>query len=167
MARNLLSDPADAQAGLATFGIVAGATAVGFAVGVLATPVATQWMTPQTWIVVSLGVGVASQLVLLPTGQLWSVCAAAGLLGMGAQAGKIAVDTIVQRDTDDDFRGRAFATYDVLYNAAYVGAAALGAAVLPDTGYSRPTLAGLAVVYVVAALAVRTAFARTGAARGA
>jgi hypothetical protein len=86
---------------------------------------------------------------------------------MGAQAGKIAVDTIVQRDTDDDFRGRAFATYDVLYNAAYVGAAALGAAVLPDTGYSRPTLAGLAVVYVVAALAVRTAFARTGAARGA
>ncbi len=167
MARNLLSDPTDAQAGLATFGVVAGATAVGFAVGVLATPVATQWMTPQTWIVVSLGVGLASQLVLLPTGQLWSVCAAAGLLGMGAQAGKIAVDTIVQRDTDDDFRGRAFATYDVLYNAAYVGAAALGAAVLPDTGYSRPTFAGLAVVYVVAALAVRTAFARTAAAQGA
>lgn len=160
MARNLLSDPTDASAGLATFGVVAGATAVGFAVGVLVTPVVTQWISPQRWIVVTLGVGAAGQLVLLSAPALWTVCAAAGLLGMAAQAGKIAVDTIVQRDTDDDFRGRAFATYDVLYNAAFVGAAALGAAALPDTGYSRPTFAALAVLYAVTAVAVRSGFAR-------
>ncbi len=109
---------------------------------------------------VTLGVGAAGQLVLLSAPALWTVCAAAGLLGMAAQAGKIAVDTIVQRDTDDDFRGRAFATYDVLYNAAFVGAAALGAAALPDTGYSRPTFAALAVLYAVTAVAVRSGFAR-------
>ena len=160
MARNLLSDPSDAAAGLATFGVVAGATAVGFAVGVLVTPVATQWISPQGWIVVTLGAGMAGQLVLATTPALWSVCVAAGVLGMAAQAGKIAVDTIVQRDTDDDFRGRAFATYDVLYNAAFVGAAALGAAALPDTGYSRPTFAALAVLYAVTAVAVRSGFAR-------
>lgn len=160
MARNLLSDPTDAAAGLATFGVVAAATAVGFAVGVLLTPVVTQWVSPQTWIVVTLAIGATGQLVLLITPALWTVCAAAGLLGMAAQAGKIAVDTIVQRDTDDDFRGRAFATYDVLYNAAFVGAAALGAAVLPDTGYSRPTSVGLALVYVATAVAVRAGFAR-------
>ena len=44
--------------------------------------------------------------------------------------------------------GRAFALYDVLYNAAFVGAAALGAVTLPDTGYSR----GL---FLVLALGVR------------
>ena len=32
---------------------------------------------------------------------------------------------IVQRDTDDVFRGSAFALYDVLYKAAFVAAAAL------------------------------------------
>ena len=66
-----------------------------------------------------------------------AVLVAAGFLGLAAQGAKIAVDTIVQRDTDDAFRGRAFALYDVLYNAAFVGAAALGAVTLPDTGYSQ------------------------------
>ena len=68
------------------------------------------------------------------------VLTAALLLGLAAQGAKIAVDTIVQRDTDDIYRGRAFALYDVLYNAAFVGAAALGALTLPDTGYSQGAL---------------------------
>ena len=72
---------------------------------------------------------------------------AAGFLGLAAQGAKIAVDTIVQRDTDDAFRGRAFALYDVLYNAAFVGAAALGAITLPDTGYSQGLFLVLAVAY--------------------
>ena len=72
---------------------------------------------------------------------------AAGFLGLAAQGAKIAVDTIVQRDTDDAFRGRAFALYDVLYNAAFVGAAALGAVTLPDTGYSQGLFLVLAVAY--------------------
>ena len=75
------------------------------------------------------------------------------VLGLAAQAAKIAVDTIVQRDTADAFRGRAFSLYDVLYNAAFVGAAALGAATLPNTGWSRGLFAALAVAYVAGALA--------------
>ena len=64
---------------------------------------------------------------------------------------KIAVDTIVQRDTFDAFRGRAFALYDVLYNAAFVGAAALAALVLPDSGYSQGVFAALALAYLATA----------------
>ena len=71
------------------------------------------------------------------------------------------MDTIVQRDTDDEFRGRAFAFYDVLYNAAFVGAAALAAFTLPDTGWSRGVFAVLAVAYCVAALVLWTRGART------
>jgi MFS family permease len=73
------------------------------------------------------------------------------------QGAKIAVDTIVQRDTDDDYRGRAFSLYDMLYNAAFVGAAALAAAVLPDVGWSALVFAVLAVVYALTALAYRAA----------
>ena len=73
------------------------------------------------------------------------------LLGLAVQGGKIAVDTIVQRDTDDEFRGRAFSLYDMLYNSAFVAAAALAALVLPDTGYSRIAFGALAIAYLVAA----------------
>ncbi len=72
MARNLLSDPADAQAGLATFGVVAGDRCrlrrrrAGDAGGHPAD-------VPAAWIVVTLGIGVTSQLVMLATAALWSV----------------------------------------------------------------------------------------------
>jgi hypothetical protein len=84
-----------------------------------------------------------------------AVLAGSFVLGLAAQGAKIAVDTIVQRDTADEFRGRAFALYDVLYNAAFVGAAALAAVALPDTGWSRGVFALLTVAYLVTALVYR------------
>ncbi|NTW40513.1 MAG: MFS transporter, partial [Cellulomonadaceae bacterium] len=57
----------------------------------------------------------------------------------------------------DDFRGRAFALYDVLYNAAFVGAAAIAAVALPDEGWSRPVVLVLAVAYLLGAAAYRLA----------
>jgi hypothetical protein len=151
MSRNVLSDPADAAAGLRTFAVVATATAAGFGLAVLVTPMITQRIRPQTWITVCLTIGAIGQLVLLVGISRATVMASAGLLGFTAQGAKISVDTIVQRDTDDAFRGRAFALYDVLYNAAFVGAAALGAAVLPDTGVSVGTFVALAGLYLVTA----------------
>lgn len=155
ISRNLLADPTDADAGLAVFGTVLAATGVGFGLAVVLTPIAHERVRPGTWIVACLGIGAVSQL-LLATSAAYAVVLASGvLLGLAAQGAKIAVDTIVQRDTHDDFRGRAFALYDVLYNAAFVGAAALGAAALPDTGWSPAVLVGLAVAYVLVALAYR------------
>ena len=104
------------------------------------------------WIVLCLVLAAASQLLLATTPSRAVVLTAALLLGLAAQGAKIAVDTIVQRDTDDIYRGRAFALYDVLYNAAFVGAAALGALTLPDTGYSQGLFLVLAVGYGVGAL---------------
>ncbi|MGH3587797.1 MAG: hypothetical protein ACRDQ0_15895, partial [Pseudonocardia sp.] len=50
------------------------------------------------------------------------------------------------------------------YNAAFVGAAALAAFTLPDTGWSRGVFVGLAVAYVLAALLMATRGARTASA---
>ena len=160
ISRNLLSDPADAAAGLATFGQVLAVSAAGFGLAVVLTPLAHERMPETTWIVVCLLVGAASQLLLTVTVSRAALLVAAALLGLAAQGAKIAVDTLVQRDTDDAYRGRAFALYDVLYNAAFVGAAALAAAVLPDDGWSRAAFVGLALAYVVTALAFRTGVRR-------
>ncbi len=51
------------------------------------------------------------------------------------------VDTLVQTHVDDAFRGRVFALYDVIFNVAFVAAAAAGAVVLPDDGKSYAVLA--------------------------
>ncbi|MCV2392857.1 MFS transporter [Actinotalea sp. M2MS4P-6] len=160
LSRNVLSDPADTDAGLTMFATVLAVSGAGFALAVVLTPFATQRMLPRTWIVVCLATGAIGQLVLLAGVSRVTVLASAGLLGLTAQGAKIAVDTIVQRDTDDEFRGRAFALYDMLYNAAFVGAAALGAVALPDTGESPATFLGLAVLYLVTALVYRTVSSR-------
>jgi MFS family permease len=153
MSRNLLAAPG--SDGLAVFGSILGVLAVGSGVAVVLTPVLARRTGPHLWIVLCLLVAAVGQLVLVATAALPAVLVVAGLLGLAAQGAKIAVDTIVQRDTHDDFRGRAFALYDVLYNAAFVGAAALAALALPDTGHSRVVFAGLAVAYVVAAALYR------------
>jgi len=155
VSRNLLEDPANASAGLRTFGTVLAASAVGFALAVVLTPVLSPRTGPQAWIVYCLVLAAASQLLLTATIARWAVLAGAAVLALAAQGAKIAVDTIVQRDTDDAFRGRAFALYDVLYNAAFVGAAALAALVLPDAGYSRAVFALLALAYLATAAIYR------------
>jgi MFS family permease len=156
ISRNLLADPADARAGLLTFGVVAGVTGAGFALAIVVTPVVSPLIGPHGWITVCLLMASATQALLAVTVARPAVLAGSLVLGLAAQGAKIAVDTIVQRDTADEFRGRAFALYDVLYNAAFVGAAALAAVALPDTGWSPAVFALLAAAYLATALVYRT-----------
>jgi MFS family permease len=149
ISRNLLADPLDAAAGLRTFGTLTALSFAGNGLAVVLTPLAHQWVSPTRWIVVCALIGAVSQAVMATSPAYGTIVAAAVLLGLAVQGAKIAVDTIVQRDTEDDFRGRAFALYDVLYNASFVGAAALAAALLPDSGWSRPMFAALAVAYLL------------------
>ena len=68
-----------------------------------------------------------------------------------SQCAKIAVDTIVQSDTADASRGRAFSIYDVLCNVAECVAAGVAILVLPNIGWSRPVQIALIVfVWTVA-----------------
>jgi MFS family permease len=148
ISRNLLSDPTDTRAGLATFALLGGISFAGNGLAIVLTPLAHERMSPSRWIVLCLAIGGVSQALLVTSPRGAVVAVSAVLLGISVQGAKIAVDTIVHRDTHDDYRGRAFSLYDVLYNAAFVAAAALGAWALPDTGWSRAVFAALAVVYL-------------------
>lgn len=149
ISRNLLADPADADAGLAMFALLSGISLAGNGSAIVLTPIAHERMTPHQWIITCLGISTLSQLILLATPALPWIAVAAVLMGLGVQGAKIAVDTIVQRDVVDAYRGRAFALYDMMYNAAFVGAAALAAAMLPDTGWSRLGFGVLVGLYLV------------------
>jgi hypothetical protein len=73
------------------------------------------------------------------------------LIGMSAQAVKICVDTIVQENVEDEFRGRVFAFYDMLFNCAFVASAAVASLTMPESGKSYVILISVSVLYALAA----------------
>ena len=99
------------------------------------------------WVVVGL---VASAVFQVLPGAIYTklpLLVAAFLLGMTAQGIKICVDTLVQAHVDDDFKGRVFALYDMMFNVALVPAAVIGAVILPVDGKSVPIFLVLAAGY--------------------
>ena len=82
----------------------------------------------------------------------WLLLVGAFVVGVAAQGSKICVDTIVQESVDDAYRGRVFSFYDVIFNIAFVSAAAFGAVALPADGNSRAVFAVVAVGYAVTAV---------------
>ncbi|MFF1543025.1 MFS transporter [Streptomyces sp. NPDC058291] len=149
------SDPDD---GLALLGVAVGVSGVGFFVAAVVTPWAAGRLGPIRWIAVCAAVAAVLELVLmLPFAQLTTLVAAF-VLGMVTQGAKIATDTVVQSCVADGYRGRIFSLYDVLFNVAFVGAAAVAALMLPADGRSAALVVTVAVIYG----AVAGAMARFG-----
>lgn len=148
MSRNLLTNPDNASQGLAMFGFVSGMSFAGNGLAIVATASARRWIAPHRWVIVCLMIGVISQVVIASSHLFSLVVTAAVLLGFSVQGVKIAVDTIVQRDTADAYRGRAFTLYDTMYNAAFCAAAIVAALTLPDTGWSPMVFGLLALLYL-------------------
>lgn len=160
--RNLLADPADADAGLAVFGTLMGAMLAGHGLAVVLTPLAQERVSPPTWVVACMLGGSLGQVLLVAGHTRGGMVAGLFVFGVGVQGAKIAVDTIVQTDTSDDYRGRAFSFYDVLFNAAECLAAGVAVLVMPDVGWSRGVQAALVAAVWVVAPAYRWSVRRWG-----
>ncbi len=164
LARGYLGD--DARSGLGVLALAGGAAAAGAVLAAVLTPLAVprldRWRADEParrmsgldrWVALALVVAFAVEMLFTLGVAVWSLTAGAFVLGLAGQVVKIATDTHVQRGVDESFRGRAFSLYDVVYNAAFILAAALGALVVPDDGYSRPLYAFIALLYLAVALA--------------
>jgi MFS family permease len=141
----------DSDDGLALLGLALGISGAGFFAAAVVTPWTVGRLGPGRWIAVC----AASAAVLEPAlGLPFAVVpmlAAAFVLGLTTQGAKIAADTIVQFSVDDGYRGRIFSVYDVLFNAAFVGAAAVAALLLPPDGRSIPLVIMVATLYAAIA----------------
>ncbi|GAA3989640.1 MULTISPECIES: MFS transporter [Streptomyces] len=140
--------------GLALLGLALGISGAGFFAAAVVTPWAAGRLGAVTWIVVC----AAAASILEPSLGLpfatAPMLAAAFVLGLTTQGAKIATDTIVQSSVEDGFRGRIFSVYDVLFNVAFVGAAAVAALMLPPDGRSMPLVVTIGVIYGVVAVAL-------------
>jgi MFS family permease len=111
----------------------------------------TERIGQRTWI---LGLLVGAAVTQVFPGALYTepaLLVSSFFLGLASQGIKICVDTLVQTHVDDAYRGRVFSLYDVIFNVAFVAAAAVAAAVLPASGKSYGVLAAIAVGYLLTA----------------
>lgn len=150
--RNYLNQTQQVKLAMLDIGLWAGATGVGFVLSAALVPPLGHWLGLRKTVVVLL---VASALMQAIPGAIFHrvpLLIAAFGIGLFAQSIKVCVDTITQSHVDDQFKGRVFVVYDMLFNAAMVAAAFLAIVILPPTGFSHLVFIGMGVVYLLLAL---------------
>ncbi len=148
--RNTLNASSDPDAALGQFAILTGAAALGALLGAIVTPGRVRRIGYVRWTV--LAVGQAAPLVTvgvllgmyLPA--LWPVLIAALSLGFANQAAKVASDTLIQREIDDDYLGRVFALFDVAVNSALVLGVVIIAVTSPESGIAPVAVIGVGLI---------------------
>ncbi len=149
--RGYFYSPEDGDAAFAGLSVAVLVSGAGFVTAAVLTPVATDRIAQRTWV---LGLLVGAAVTQLFPGALYTepaILVAAFFLGLASQGIKICVDTLVQTHVEDAYRGRIFSLYDVIFNVAFVAAAAVGALVLPPDGKSYGVVAAIAVGYLLTA----------------
>jgi len=127
---------------------------VGIMLGAIITPPATRYINRFTWSRWAMVAAAVMPIIFALTLNEATLIMMGFFTGMAGQAVKVTNDAIVQQTTSDIFRGRVFAVYDVVVNAAIVSGALLCAAFLPTSGLTRTVALGISVIYLFAALAL-------------
>jgi MFS family permease len=165
LCRNYFNGADEVDAGLGLLAEVVAASGAGFAVAAVVTPAAVRSLGKTGWITTCFLGAAATEYLFTAWVTVPALVLGAFVLGVAAQGSKICVDAIVQEYVDDAFRGRVFAFYDVVFNAAFVAAALLAVLVVPEDGLSRWLYAAIASMYVVTAIGYAVAARRTTRAR--
>jgi len=160
--RNYFYPGGNGNAALSHFTLVIIVTALGYGLAAVVSPPVTRRFAKHTWITFLLacsglvmGLGLTfSQVPFLVIGFV---------LGLTGQGIAISATTIIQEQTSDAYRGRAFALYDMMFNGIFVVGAVFGALIIPVDGKSYPLIVVTAVGYVLAAVLYgRSGRANTG-----
>ncbi len=154
--RNYFYPSGNGNAALGHLTLVVITSAFGYLTAALVTPIATRRLAKTTWISCLLAAGGIVEGVLGTTFRQIPFLVTGFVLGVVAQGVKICVDTIVQQHVDDAYLGRVFSLYDMLFNAALVLGAAVGAPFMPVNGksYALATLVAIGYLAAGAAFAV-------------
>jgi MFS family permease len=133
------------------YGYLAAAGAVGYFLSAILTPQATRRLSKAAIIALTLG---ASAVLIGSLGQTFNQIAyivMAFFLGLAGQATAICVTTVLQEQLPDDFRGRAFSYYDMMFNITFAAGALICLPFLPPNGKSAGLMAFVAIGYAVVA----------------
>jgi hypothetical protein len=129
------------------FGLVLAASLVGNFVGAACAPWLRRLVAEERILLGALLLVTVSGFICGRTGGLGAISALAAVVGVSAGAGKLAFDSIVQRDAPDAVRGRTFARFETRFQLVWV----LGAAV--PVIVHIPAATGMDLIAAAAAIA--------------
>jgi MFS family permease len=142
-------DEPAALAGLASIAMALGA---GLVVAALVTPPLVRVLGGRRSAALAMAAAGAASVAAWFGPRLTSLVVAWVVLGASAQILKIVVDTVLQRSVDDDYRGRVFIAYDLVFNVAFVVGATAVVLLPMDTMVGRLIPAVAAVSYLLLAV---------------
>ena len=149
--RNTFNNANNPDAGLGGFAFALVISGIGITLGAVITPPATRIINRFTWSRAAMVVAAIPPMIFAITLNEATLLLMGFFTGMAGQAVKVTNDAIVQQLTNDIYRGRVFAVYDVLVNAAIVSGALICAAYIPQSGLSTAVPIGIAGAYLFAA----------------
>jgi MFS family permease len=147
--RNYFHTVAEVNAAIGELGVLALVTGIGFVLAAAVTPIVRHRVGARAWMIICFVASAVLQTFPGATYTRAGILIAAFLCGVLAQAIKINVDTFVQAHVDDEFKGRVFVIYDMIFNTALVAAAGIGALVLPVDGKSVLVLVIISGCYLI------------------
>jgi hypothetical protein len=135
------------------FGVAIGASLAGTLVGALLAPRVRRLVTEERMLTAALVFVAVAAAVGARFGNRAAASALAGVVGLAASAGKLAFDSIVQRDAPDAAQGRAFARFETRFQLVWVAAALIPVVIPVETRVGMIMLAvacsGATIFYVV------------------
>jgi MFS family permease len=150
--RNYFHSLDEVDAAIADLGLLVVITGAGFVLASVVTPPMSARLGVRRTMIVCV---LASAIFQVVPGAIYAkvpLLVAAFLLGLMAQNLKICVDTLVQAHVADEFKGRVFVIYDMIFNVTLVVAAVIAALILPANGKSVIILIIMAAGYLLVAL---------------
>jgi MFS family permease len=149
--RNTFNDPAKPEAGLSGLALAFSIAGIGIVLGALIAPFGVKRYGRHSWMRKMMYLSVLGPLPLAIWGTEITLFLAAFLTSLFGQSFKVTNDALVQSKIDDYYRGRVFAVYDVLVNAAIVSGGIIAALLLSDSGkgWQVPTL--VSAIYLLTA----------------
>jgi hypothetical protein len=132
-------------------GVIVVAGGLGALIAAVLTPIVTRRLAGWAWVSMLLA-GAAMMLLLLgPTFRAPLLVLCVLLLNIASQGTKIVVDTTLQHECDDRYRGRVFSVNDTAFNLTFVAGLFTAAAVLPPHGRSEAAVVVIALAYAALA----------------
>jgi hypothetical protein len=153
-------DSGDRFGRLSSSALALGTAGIGAFVGALVAPRLGRRFSEPALMLIGFVMAGAGILALGGVAEIWAVLLLTFFGGLGGFIAKVAVDSQVQQALPDDYRGRGFAVYDILYNLATVAAAVL--LLFSESGSLRAFCAGLGVTILLFALALGHAMKQAG-----
>lgn len=153
--RNAFHSPSNPDAGLSGFARAITIAGIGIMLGAVISPAAVRRFGRHRWMRIAMLIASFGPAIFIISQNEIAMIAMGFVCGFGGQGVKVTNDALVQEKISDDYRGRVFAVYDVVVNAAIVSGSLIAAAVMPKNGLGITLPLIITTLYLGAALALR------------